>query len=125
MQPGPDVLDEPGERVGVPGGAAGLVDQAVDGAVDAVGEQGGDGAVRVVGQDELLRVVRRFATSLAGDLTASRTSRRVPARMARRGGGGGLEQADVDGGAGVDERRVGLDLAVGEDLRQRAEVPAW
>src|ERR1700733_7871405 len=60
-------------------------------------------------------VVSRLATSLAGDFTASRTRRLVPARMERG--------ADVDGRAGVDERGVGLDLPVGEDFRERPEVP--
>ena len=75
MQPGPDVLGEPGERLGVPGRAARLADQAVGGAVDAVGEQGGDASrAGCRSARASAAVVSRFATSLAGDLTASRTA---------------------------------------------------
>ena len=123
VQPGPHVRDDPVEGDGVPGGAAGLGDEAVDGAGDGVGEQGGDRAVRVVGQDELLRggeplrdLVRR---GLHGE------QHEAPCPGAHRTGGrpGRFEQADVNGRARIDKRGVRLDLPVGEDPRELPEVP--
>jgi hypothetical protein len=66
VQPRPDVRDDPLERRRVPGRAAGLADQAVHGAGDGVGEQGGHRAVRVVGEHQLLRRGEPFRDLVGG-----------------------------------------------------------
>ncbi len=96
---------------------------AVDGAADAVGEQGGDGAVGVVAERELLRGGEPLRDLVGGGLHGEQDEPPGPRPHGARGGVGGLEQADVDGRARVDERRVGLDLPVGEDLAGAARSP--
>ncbi len=91
----PDVLDDPVERLGVPGGTAGLGDQPVDGAADAVGEQGGNRAVGVVAEHELLRGGQALRDLVGGGLHGEQDEPPGPRAHRALGRGGGLEQPDV------------------------------